>query len=272
MSFVIPMLLPLEGGQAPVFGEESFESRHIFGPDHPLAWLTNHHIQAAIGAIIVISFWLWVSRKQTIVPGKRQYLGEKIYDLVRQEIALDALGHNFGRYKNVVMPFLLAIFSFILVNNLFGEFFVFMFPTFSKIGFAYGLAIMSFLLYNVLGIHAHGMKYFSKMTIPPGVPKILWPLIIPLEILSNFITRPIALALRLFANLFGGHLVILVLVVGGGYLVQHIENPLWFGGGIVSIIFSFAVFALELLVSCLQAFVFTVLTAQYVGSAVSEEH
>ncbi|MFZ1912544.1 MAG: F0F1 ATP synthase subunit A, partial [Propionicimonas sp.] len=96
-------------------------------------------------------------------------------------------------------------------------------------------------------------------------------LIIPLEFISNFIARPITLALRLFANLFAGHLVIMVFVVGGGMLLESGVLFYMIAGG-ASIIFSFAIFALELLVGALQAYIFTVLTAQYVSSAIAEEH
>ncbi len=110
------------------------------------------------------------------------------------------------------------------------------------------------------------------------MPKFLWPLIIPLEFLSNIIVRPVTLALRLFANLFAGHLVVLVFVVGGSLLLTTTERlggfdvPLLKVAGVVSILFSFAVFALELLIAFIQAYVFTVLTAQYVSSALAEEH
>lgn len=275
MILAVPMLFPASGGAeggAPTFGVSSFNSRHVFPHTPGLEWVTNHHIQALVGAILVIAFWVWMSRGLKVVPGKRQFVGEKLYSLVRDSIARDALGHDFDRWKGTVVPFLVALFSFILINNLFGEFFVFMFPTFSKIGFAYGLAVCSFILYNAIGLRVHGLKYFSKMTIPPGVPVFLWPLIIPLEFLSNFITRPITLALRLWANLFAGHLVILVLVAGGGWLVQQTHNVTFVGGGTVALVFSFAVFALELLVAFLQAYIFTILTAQYVASSVAEEH
>lgn len=117
----------------------------------------------------------------------------------------------------------MALFSFILVNNLFGQLFVFMFPTFSKIGYAYGLAILSYLVYNAAGTLKYGFgNYMRRMTLPEGVPVALWPLIIPLEFLSNFIVRPVT-AMRLFGNLFAGHLVIMVFVVGGSMLLTMTE-------------------------------------------------
>ena len=274
---MVPLLVPMEGddhGWPP--GVHSFDSRPLFpGLGEEWAWLNNHLIQAIIGAAVVIGFWLWMANRQQVVPGKKQFLGESLYNLLRKSIARDILGHDFRKY----LPWLLTLFSFILVNNLFGQFFLFMFPTFSKIGYAYALAILSWLLYNGAGIKKWGLfTYLKKATLPEGVPWFLWWLIIPLEALSNLIVRPITLALRLFANLFAGHLVIVVFVVGGGLLLTMTESvkgfpvPLLNGAGVVSIVFSFAIFALELLVGFIQAYIFTVLTAQYVSSAIADQH
>ena len=166
--------------------------------------------------------------------------------MVRNGIGRDALGYEYKRFT----PYLLALFSFILVNNLFGQFFLFMFPTFSKIGYAYALALLTWVLYNGAGIKKWGFGgYLKRAPLPAGVPWPLWFLIIPLEFLSNIIVRPLTLGLRLFANLFAGHLVIVVFVVGGTLLLTATENlggfpiPLLNVAGVVSILFSFAIFA-----------------------------
>jgi F-type H+-transporting ATPase subunit a len=254
-------------------GVASFCSRPLW--DGAPGWANNQILQAAIGAAVVIAFWLWVAHAQKVVPSKRQFLGEWLYNVIRNGIARDMLGHDYRRF----LPYLVALFSFILVNNLFGEFFLFMFPTFSKVGFPWILAILTFVLYNAAGIAKSGFgAYMKKSVLPAGVPKLLWVLIIPLEFLSNFIVRPITLALRLFANMFAGHLVVLVFVVGGTLLLTSTEPsgimPSWLlnGAGGASLIFSFAIFGLEIFVGVLQAYIFTVLTAQYVASALAEEH
>ncbi|WP_229116451.1 F0F1 ATP synthase subunit A [Parenemella sanctibonifatiensis] len=261
-------LVPMAGETYEPPGVHSFEPRLLF-PDVPwLFWLNNFVAQAIISVIIILAFWLWVSNKAKIVPSKRQFIGEFAYDMVRNGIGREALGPEYRRYT----PYLVALFSFLLVNNLFGQFFLFMLPTFSQIGFAYGLALLSYLLFIGAGLARHGIKYFKIALIPSGVPWWLIPLILPLELISNFIVRPLTLALRLFANLFAGHLVILVFVAGGGWLIQYADTTFnRFAGGI-SILFGFPVFALELLVGTLQAYIFTVLTAQYVASAVAEDH
>jgi len=232
-------------------------------------WVTNHILQAVIAAALVIGFWLYVSHNMKIVPGKKQFAGEYLYDMLRNTVARDILGHDYKTY----LPYLISIFSFIIVNNLFGQTFLFMFPTFSKIGFAWGLALATYVLYNAAGIRKWGLLgYLKKMTIPAGVPGPLLILIIPLEILSNFIVRPVTLGLRLFANLFAGHLVVLVFVLGGTYLMFVSEPIINKVAGGAAMILAFAIFALELLVAVLQAYIFTVLTAQYVSSAIAEEH
>ncbi|MFV0452867.1 MAG: F0F1 ATP synthase subunit A [Propioniciclava sp.] len=262
------LILPLEGeaGAWPP-GVHSFDSRPLF-PGFLPDWVNNYVAQALVAALLVILFWLWMARGQKVVPGRKQTIGEMAYDLIRNGIARDIIGHDFHKF----VPYLMAIFSFILVNNLFGETFFFMLPTFSDIGFVYGLALLTWALYIGVGIKKWGFfGYLKQATLPAGVPPFLWILIIPLEFLSNIIVRPITLALRLFANMFAGHLVVLVFVTGGWILIQTLE-PFYVAAGSLSIVFSFAIFALELLVGFIQAYIFTVLTAQYVASSLAEDH
>lgn len=259
-------LVPLEsdGYTPPGVNDFKFDGGFIPGVD----WVNKPMVQAVIGALLVIGLWWWASRRLKVVPGKGQFFAEQVYDFVRNSIARDVLGHDYRKY----LPYLLGLFSFVAVNNLFGEFFYFMFPTFSNVGYAYGLAILTWLIYIGAGFRKHGISYLRKSLIPEGVPVYLYWLIIPLEFLSNFITRPITLALRLFANLFAGHLVILVFVVGGAYLLTMENNIGYNVAGGISIIFSFAIFALEIFIGLLQAYIFTVLTAQYVSSSIADEH
>lgn len=271
MSLPIPFLIPMEGGESsggytpPSLDDFKFDALFPGWPD----WINKPLIQAVIAAVIVIAIWVISSRKLKVVPSKGQFLQEYVYSFVRNGIALEVLGkHDFKRY----LPYLLGLFSFILVNNVMGVFPLTMLPTFSNIGYAWGLALLTFVIYNGAGIARNGLGYFKNSLIPAGVPAPLLILIIPIEFLSNFIVRPLTLGLRLFGNMFAGHLVVLVFVVGGAYLLTEAENVVYRLAGGVSLIFSFAIFALELLVAGLQAYVFTVLTAQYVASSVAEEH
>lgn len=265
LMFILP---PLETGapyKPPGAGDFFFSGGFIPGVD----WFNKPLVQAIIAAIVVIVLWWLVARRLKVVPTKSQFLAETVYDVVRNGIARDALGADFRKY----LPFLLGLFSFLLINNWFGIFAPFMFPTFSNIGYAYAFAVMAWVVYNGAGIAKHGFfGYLKNSLIPAGVPWWLTPIIIPIEFLSNFIVRPVTLALRLFANLFAGHLVVLVFVVGGAYLITQGESLFYRVAGGVSYAFSFAIFALELLIGALQAYVFTVLTASYVQSATADDH
>ncbi|MEO7588213.1 MAG: F0F1 ATP synthase subunit A [Arachnia sp.] len=261
-----PGLLPLEGGGYTPPGVDDFK----FGPAFAGApeWLNKPMLQAVIGALLVILLWWWASRNLKVRPTKGQFLAEYVYEFVRNGIARDILHKDYKKF----LPYLLGLFSFVLINNWFGEFFFFMFPTFSNVGYAYGLALMSWVIYVGAGFKKFGIGFLKRSLIPEGVPWYLLPLIIPLEFLSTFITRPITLALRLFANMFAGHLVVAVFVVGGSFLLTY-ENNLGFNvAGGVSVIFSFAILFLELFIGALQAYIFTVLTAQYVSTSISEAH
>jgi len=138
---LLGLIIPMEGGSDAEShwppGVHSFDPKPLF-PGAGMDWLNTYPLQAVIGALIVIFGWLWVVKDRKIVPGFKQWLGEQLYDVVRNGIARDALGHDYKKYT----PYLIGMFSFILVNNLFGEFFLFMFPTFSRVGYAYALALL----------------------------------------------------------------------------------------------------------------------------------
>lgn len=259
------VILPLEAYRPP--GVEDY----IFDEGWPIAgisWMNKPFWQAVIAAALVIGLWWMASRRLEVVPGKRQVVAEYLYDFIRNGIAREVLGRDYRSY----LPYLAALFSFILVNNLFGEFFLFMFPTFSNVGYVYGLAAMTFLIYVGSGFRKHGLGYLKLALFPPQVPKPLYILLVPLEFISNFVTRPLTLALRLFANLFGGHLVILLFVVGGAHLLTYSENLVYNVAGGLSLLLAFPVLVLEVFIAALQAYIFTVLTAQYVASSLADEH
>ena len=270
MGGLVPVWIPLdtgaaaEGYHAP--GPADFNLPPIFN-GFPL--LDKFMLQAIVAVIAIVIFWVVMARKNKIVPTRGQFVGEWVYNFVRNGIARDMIGHDFKKY----LPFLMALFSFLLVNNLFGVFPLTLMPTTAHVGWAYGLAGLVWITYNTVGIIKHGpVRYLKNTVLPSGVPWFMWPLIIPLEFLSNIIIRPITLSLRLFANMFAGHLLVMVFVLGGEFLLVQTEPIVNKIAGGVSLIFSMAIFGLELFVQALQAFIFTVLTAQYISSATAEEH
>ncbi len=269
MGPITPALVPLDSGGFQAPGVEDFKLPPIFGNVSWLQWLDKPMFQAIISVILILAFWVWVSSKRNMVPGKAQFIGEYAYSFVRNSSARDVIGHDFKKY----VPYLVALFSFVLVNNLFGIFPLLLFPTASHVGWAYGLAALSWVIYNVVGIIKHGPLGYLKLTVmPAGVPVWMYPLVIPIEFLSNIIVRPITLSLRLFANMFAGHLLVLVFILGGEYLILHTDSIFNSVVGGVSLLFSLAIFLLELVVQALQAYIFTILTAQYISSSVAEAH
>ena len=253
---------------------ETFEPPGVHSFDYPpiipgVEWFDKFIFQAILAVIVILAFWLIMARKQALVPSKGQFLGETAYFFIRNTIARDMIGHDYRKY----LPLIIALFSFVLVNNLWGVFPLLLLPTPAHVGWAYGLALLVWVIYNGVGIAKYGVfGYLKNTTLPAGVPKAMWPLIIPLEFLSNIIIRPLTLSLRLFANMFAGHLLILVFVLGGEFLVFHSDKIVNNVAGVVAWIFSMAIFTLEIFVQSLQAFIFALLTAQYISSAAAEEH
>jgi F-type H+-transporting ATPase subunit a len=257
-------LMPMETFEPP--GVESFDVPPLI-PGVP--WFDKYMLMALLSVVLILAFWLSMARKTALVPSKGQFIGEAAYSFVRNTLGRDMIGHDFKKY----LPFLIAIFSFVLVNNLWGIFPFTLLPTASHVGWAYGLAGLVWVLYNAIGVAKFGpLGYLKHVTIPPGVPTWMYPLIIPLEFLSNILVRPMTLSLRLFANMFAGHLLVLVFVLGGEYLLLHSEPVVNKVAGVASLVFSMAIFGLEIFVQILQAYIFTVLTAQYISSATAEEH
>ena len=202
-----------------------------------------------------------------MVPSKLQFAGESVYAYVRNEIGRDIIGHEFMRF----VPYLFTLFTFILTNNIFGIVPILQFPTMSRISFAYVLGIITFAVFHYVGIRHHGIfRYLKDILFMPGVPKPVYILLTPIEIATFFVVRPLTLSLRLFANMFAGHLLLLVFILGGEHLLQGVIglkliSPFAFFIGIVLTFFEF-------MVQCLQAYIFTLLAALYIAGALADEH
>jgi F-type H+-transporting ATPase subunit a len=233
-------------------------------------WFTKPVLVAALSVVVILWFFWGASHKAEIVPSKLQFAGELGYNFVRNSIARDAIGSQ--EYMKYV-PYLCGLFFFILLNNVAATIPLIQFPTFSHVGWAYAAAILSWLIYNGVGIRKHGfLGYLRHQTMPAGVPWWLMPLMIPIEFISNILVRPVSLSLRLFANMFAGHILLLVFVLGGEYMVFETGNIALGGVGIITFLMGLAIAGLELFVQAIQAYIFVVLTAQYIGSAIAEDH
>jgi F-type H+-transporting ATPase subunit a len=243
---------------------KDFQLPPIFGDN---VYTTKPILLVFLSVILISAFFILSSRKAAIVPSKFQFAGESVYSFVRENLAKEVIGHEFMRF----VPYLFTLFTFILVNNLFGIIPLIQFPTMSHVSFPYVLALSAYLVFHYVGIRKQGaFKYFKEILFMPGVPKAAYILITPLEILTFFVVRPLTLSLRLFANMFAGHLLLLVFILGGEHLFQGVIglkliSPFAFSVGIVLTFFEF-------MVQCLQAYIFTLLAALYIAGALADEH
>ena len=231
--------------------------------------VTKPMLMLVLSAVLIFVFFRAASAKRAMVPGKTQYIGEMGYSFVRNQLGRDIIGSkDFMRF----VPFLFALFFFVLVNNLFASLPFIQFPTFSRSGMVYGLAIMSWIIYNYAGIRKHGFVGYMKLQcVPAGIKGPILALLIPLEFMSNILVRPVTLALRLFANMFAGHLLLILFALGGEYLI--VEMGIAYAPvGILAWVLFVAVAFLEILIQFLQAYVFVLLNAMYISGALADEH
>jgi len=232
-----------------------------------IPWFTKPILLAFFSVLIISVFFILSSRKAAMVPSKLQFAGEGVYGFIRNGLAKDVLGAEYMRF----VPYLFTLFTFVLVNNWFGIVPMLQFPTFSRVGFAYALAIITYLVYHFVGVKRQGLGHYLKgIAFMPGVPKPIYVLLTPIELATFFIVRPFTLGLRLFANMFAGHLLLLVFILGGEHLLQGViglklVSPFAFTMGILLTFFEF-------LVQCLQAYIFTLLTALYIAGSLADEH
>lgn len=222
-----------------------------------------------LSVVLISGFFLWAIRRQSLVPSKVQFMGELGYGFVRNSLGRDLIGEKEFRPW---LPLIFSFFFFILVNNLFGSIPVLQLPTLSHAGSAYVLAGIAYVAWVGVGIKRHGFGGFmSKMTMPEGVPKVLYIMLIPIEFLSNLIIRPVTHALRVFATMFAGHMAIMVAAALMSHMFVNIGG---FGilGGLGALILGVFIYILELLIQVLQAYIFALLFAVYVDGALKEGH
>lgn len=237
---------------------------NLFGLDFHI---TKPVVLLALGTAIVMIFFLVAAAKPKLVPTRIQSLGELGYTFVRDQISREVIGKDGDKY----VPFLVSLFFFVWVLNLFSIIPIAQFPVTSKFAFPVGLALMVWVLYMFLGMKKQGpIKFFTNMMFPPGLPKPIYLILAPIEFLSNVLVRPFTLAVRLFANMFAGHLLITIFSIGAWYLL----SPSIIGalGATASFAMTVALTGFEMFIQMLQAFIFTLLTAVYIGGSLHAEH
>ncbi|HEX2075892.1 MAG TPA: F0F1 ATP synthase subunit A [Geodermatophilus sp.] len=256
-----------DGFQAPGLGEfypEPLVTFSLLGIPFEITRIT---VWLWIATIAMLVFLIATVRKPEIVPGKLQFIGETGYSLVRDGIARDVVGPKGLPFA----PFLASLFFFILANNMLSIIPFAQISPMSKFAFPLVLAAICWVIYIWVGIRAQGAgKYFKDILFLPGVPKPMYILVTPIEILQNFIVRPFTLAVRLFANMFAGHMLLVVFSLGAVYLLSRDNFSLIFGP--VSALMAIVMTFFELLVIFLQAYVFTVLMGTYLNGSLEAEH
>ena len=272
---VVPAHL-LQVGIAAAEGDGGFEAPGtedffwpVIGGDSNWA-ITRPALVMAVSVALLAWFFVTVAGRLTIVPSKRQWMAEQAYGFVRNSIARDVIGAK--DFKQFV-PLLFTLFTLILFNNVMGVMPFIQFPTYSRIAFPIVLTLVVYVVYHTVAIRRkHGVIGYLKSLVPPGLPLWLRPIMFFLEVLTYFIIRPLTLALRLFGNMLAGHLMLLVFILGGEYLLLHGSSIFIQLSGILGLAFGVVMTFFELLVQFLQAFIFTLLTALYISDAVSEQH
>ena len=226
---------------------------------------TKPMLLALICAGLVVAFFWAAFAKPKLVPKGAQNLGELGIFFVRDQILRPMMGKKGDGY----LPFLVSLFFFIWVMNVMEVIPLAQFPAMSRIAFPVALMLMVYITYTVVGIRHMGLGgYFSNM-IPKGVPGPILIILAPVEVAQYLIVRPFTLAVRLFANMFAGHILIAVFTFATWYLFT-IDVHLLFSA--TSFVFVIALTAFELLIQALQAYIFTILTAQYIGGSLEAEH
>jgi F-type H+-transporting ATPase subunit a len=220
---------------------------------------------AVVCVALVIAFFWAAFRKPKLVPGVMQNLGELGILFVRDQILRPMMGKRGDNY----LPFLVSLFFFIWFMNMMEIIPVAQFPVTSLFMFPVSLMIIVYLTYNFVSIKNLGFFGYFKSMIPAGVPVGILLIVAPLEILQYIVVRPFTLCIRLFGNMFAGHILLAVFTIATWYLVSAGIGLLF---ATASFVMTVILTAFELLIQGLQAYIFTILTAQYIGGAYETAH
>lgn len=218
-------------------------------------WMTI----ALVTSIVLLSLSM---KKKSMIPGRMQMVAELLYKFVA-DMVRDTIGTKGARY----FPFVFTLFIFVLMGNLLGLV-PYSFTYTSHLAVTGGLALMIFVMVIGFGLFNHGLKFFSLFA-PAGVPWFIYPVLVPIEVISFFV-RPLTLSVRLFANMMAGHIMLKVVAgfaigaagMGAGYVVL----------GIFPALINMLLMAFELLVAFIQAYVFAILTCVYLKDTVELHH
>lgn len=223
---------------------------------------TNSSLFMGLTVAAASAFLVFSTSGRGLVPSRMQSVSEMAYEFVAGMLRSSA-----GTEGMRFFPMVFSLFMFVLVANLFGMF-PYFFTVTSHIIVTFALAMLVILTVTLYGLMRHGLHFFS-LFVPSGVPAALIPIVAPIEIIS-FLSRPVSLSVRLFANMLAGHI---TLKVFAGFVVSlSAMGAVGIFGAVLPLGMTVALTALEFLVAFLQAYVFTVLTCMYLNDALHPSH
>ncbi len=230
----------------------------------PLAVNKTVLIYVAATVATMVLFGLAGRTRASLVPAGVQHVAESGVNFIENSVVMQTIGPDGRKF----MPFLTSMFFFILFSNITEVIPFIQFPANSRMAIPITMAVLVWVIYNVLGVKHQGFfGYLKNSLFPPGVPKILYVIVTPIELVSTFVVRPFSLAIRLWANMVAGHLLLVTFAI--------LSATLWdffFVTAALPFAMLIAMTAFEILVSVLQAFIFTILTAVYIAGSMHPEH
>jgi len=223
---------------------------------------TNSSLFMVVTVVLAGAFFYFATSGRGLVPSRWQSSAEILYEFTASMLK-DAAGTHGMKF----FPLVFSIFMFVLAANLLGLF-PYFFTVTSHIIVTFALSILVIGIVVLYGLYKHGFGFF-KLFVPSGVPMVLLPLVVGIEVIS-FLSRPISLSVRLFANMLAGHI---TLKVFAGFVVSlSAMGAVGIAGAVLPLAMAVAITALELLVAALQAYVFAILTCMYLADAVHPGH
>lgn len=217
--------------------------------------------------VLILGFFTYAFRRPKLVPRGAQNVGEMGYLFIRDGISRDIIGKDGDKF----VPYLFSFFFLVWLSNFMGIVPFVQIPVTSIFAIPVAFALIVYITWVPLGVYRQGFRgFFGGMLFPPGVPKAMYVLLTPLEFLSNMIVRPATHAIRLFANMFAGHLLIATFSIAAFYLIS--ASVVGILGSVASFTVAIALTGFEALIQFLQAYIFTLLTAVYISGALHSEH
>jgi F-type H+-transporting ATPase subunit a len=251
-----------------------FAEELVFPPlSHILRWkdlfsgFNKIGVISVLAALITLLIFALAGKGDPLVAPKGiKNFAESIIEFVQKNVIEPTMGHDGLKWT----PFLLALFMFILLTNITGIIPTFQMPANARLAAPLFLSLMVWIVFIVVGFKNQGIGYLKNSLFPPGVPKALYLLVTPIEFVSTFIVRPFSLAVRLFANMMAGHILLFTFAL----MMKTMLNSVPWLKALSFLPFLMLLFltAFEVLVAFLQAYIFSMLTGVYIGSAAHAEH